>query len=636
MTIRSLLLSIGMIFALALLTGCKAEAEKQAGETPQKSSEGEQSSEAEAPASTKENGRATEPSMKADVRVGTDGRWRSVEALGKRARHISMDVHGQQVVFYLGTCNDLYAEFSWLGDGTVTLRSMDFPASPCTYEDGQIEQAWLERLQGVSGYEVEQGKLTLVLEDESLAFEPAGINGWWESREGMGPAKGKLTLQIDGESISGSTGGCNGFDGEVSVDGEGFEVKRLGFTEMACEKALMSQDVFWQSKLEAVVRFELGEGELQLFTAEDTIVLDLLGSTPIPSEPGELNGRWVGELSLSPAKATLLLQIDQTQLSGTGGGCHGFRAELEYNYKTRSMQVPTFTLVENSNDLPCTEAGLAQDEYLASLFKGAYSYHFAEEHLILQSGEVQVELMKVDGMAKGNAAVRAPSRAVVGAWKSVAAEGPKQQHLELSFEEGLVRAWAGGCRPFEGPYEAKADDESLRIGPLSFSERDCEDSLDVDQDEYWKAKLESTTGYEHAADGFALLTGQGRVVLQAATRFAQPTKVELVSPEGRWKSKRAAGPAAGYLEMTIEGNQLSGSTGGCNDFKADIEFSIENGEFKVGNLGFSLTACDEQLMAQDSYWEAELRKVTGFATEQGRLLLLQNHKPIVFEKRVSE
>jgi len=82
-----------------------------------------------------------------------------------------------------------------------------------------------------------------------------------------------VLFAVDG-SITGN-GGCNKFFGSLQTTDGGISVGELGATRMACPAEIMDQEMAFMQALQNVANFELGEGSLQLMSADNVVLADL-------------------------------------------------------------------------------------------------------------------------------------------------------------------------------------------------------------------------------------------------------------------------------------------------------------------------------------------------------------------------
>lgn len=81
------------------------------------------------------------------------------------------------------------------------------------------------------------------------------------------------TFNPDEAEVSGSSG-CNHYFGDYKVTGSELSVFNIGWTEMACltPEGVMEQEQLFLSMLTAAERFQVQEGQLTLFLADDQVL----------------------------------------------------------------------------------------------------------------------------------------------------------------------------------------------------------------------------------------------------------------------------------------------------------------------------------------------------------------------------
>jgi heat shock protein HslJ len=79
------------------------------------------------------------------------------------------------------------------------------------------------------------------------------------------PQTTALTADFADDRISGS-GGCNRFMGSYQTEGEQLSISPLASTRMACEEAVMNQEMKYLMALQGAQRYEVNQpGQLQIF-----------------------------------------------------------------------------------------------------------------------------------------------------------------------------------------------------------------------------------------------------------------------------------------------------------------------------------------------------------------------------------
>ena len=85
-----------------------------------------------------------------------------------------------------------------------------------------------------------------------------------------------VLFEVDG-SIKGN-GGCNNFFGALQKEGDGIAVGELGMTRMACPADVMARETAFVGALQDTSHFEMGEGSLQLLSADNRMLAELVSA----------------------------------------------------------------------------------------------------------------------------------------------------------------------------------------------------------------------------------------------------------------------------------------------------------------------------------------------------------------------
>ncbi len=83
-----------------------------------------------------------------------------------------------------------------------------------------------------------------------------------------------VRFAVDG-SIDGN-GGCNSFFGALQKTDDGIAVGELGATQMACPEDIMDRETAFMQALQSTARLEIGENSLQLLSAENELLVELM------------------------------------------------------------------------------------------------------------------------------------------------------------------------------------------------------------------------------------------------------------------------------------------------------------------------------------------------------------------------
>ena len=76
-----------------------------------------------------------------------------------------------------------------------------------------------------------------------------------------------LTVDAGEGSLRGTTG-CNGFNGALVVEGSGFTVAEMAWTEIGCAPDIMRQEALILDVLQNAERYEVDGDHLTIFSTE--------------------------------------------------------------------------------------------------------------------------------------------------------------------------------------------------------------------------------------------------------------------------------------------------------------------------------------------------------------------------------
>jgi heat shock protein HslJ len=83
-----------------------------------------------------------------------------------------------------------------------------------------------------------------------------------------------VLFEVDG-SIKGN-GGCNNFFGSLEQSDTGLSAGQLGGTRMTCPADVMDRETAFMGALQNMVRFEMGDENLQLVGADNRLLAELV------------------------------------------------------------------------------------------------------------------------------------------------------------------------------------------------------------------------------------------------------------------------------------------------------------------------------------------------------------------------
>jgi len=190
--------------------------------------------------------------------------------------------------------------------------------------------------------------------------------------------------------------------------------------------------------------------------------------------------------------------------------------------------------------------------------------------------------------------------------------------ISLYFADGRVGG-SGGCNSMGGDYTV--DGDVLRATVLSMTEMACDEDR-MAQDEWLAALL--TGNPKVALDGDTLtITGATSTLVLLDREVADPDRALLGTV---WKADTLIdGDAASSIADGVEVELRFGDDGqvnvraGCNSGSAT--FDEGDGTITFGDLGITLMACDDAVMAVESHVLQVLDGEAEFTIEAARLTL---------------
>jgi heat shock protein HslJ len=147
--------------------------------------------------------------------------------------------------------------------------------------------------------------------------------GDWQLVDGVSTsADFPITMSITGTEVSGRAA-CNSYSGTLVVNGSAVEFGEMGWTEMACEPAVMAAESAFLSALESAQTFEYSGDRLVVQSEGADLTFDPVA--PVPTA-GLLDTTWILETLIEGETATtvggepagLLLAADGTLTASTG------------------------------------------------------------------------------------------------------------------------------------------------------------------------------------------------------------------------------------------------------------------------------------------------------------------------------
>ena len=177
-------------------------------------------------------------------------------------------------------CNRYSGQYT-AGEGTLTIRGVALTRMACAPPADEVEQAFVEAIERVAGWRVEDEDLVLLdSEDEDLLrFAAATPTGSWAAtgflREDvfrtLVPGT-EITISFaDDGAISGSAG-CNTYTAEYEADAGTIEISPPAATRRSCSEpfGVMEQEQAYLAALPLAASYRLDGGTFQLLRADGT------------------------------------------------------------------------------------------------------------------------------------------------------------------------------------------------------------------------------------------------------------------------------------------------------------------------------------------------------------------------------
>lgn len=203
---------------------------------------------------------------------------RQAADLSGLSRPVTLRLAEGRVTGFSG-CNVLIGTYTIQGT-SVTLE-LAGTLMGCPEPALSIERAFVEALRGTLSYAVKADRLTLTAASgavvefvreptmtlEGHTWNVTGYNNGRQAVVSLLPDT-RITLSFEKGAVSGSAG-CNTFRATYSVHDNRITIGPPATTRMACAKAVMAQERAFLTALEAVTRWTIDGGMLDMHRADD-------------------------------------------------------------------------------------------------------------------------------------------------------------------------------------------------------------------------------------------------------------------------------------------------------------------------------------------------------------------------------
>lgn len=584
-------------------------------------------------------------------------------------------------------CNNYFAEVRFTGDA-LSIAAPGATKKLCPDVEGIMEQeyAYLQLLEQVTGFTLEERSLTLSAGDAVLLFRsgppsngaredapapnanPLAGTEWSLVEITVGavvtPAlpNAPATIGFDPDGEAGryaGTGGCNRLAGSYRVNGDSISFEAGITTLIACPEPIMDQELQLTAALLAATRFEVVDDRLTIFFEGeggnlDTLVFSRANSvdTTPPTSGDQLpplagvewnliafveNGTETPALPDAPANITF---DGAGRYSGTGG-CNRLAGGYSISGDAITFDMGLSTM------MACPEPIMDQELRFSQSLNDATRFVADASNLTIffttaSGGEGELRF------AADSTTTPAPSGAqslTDATWRlvslnqgGVAVPVLADTTPTITFAADGRVAGSGGCNRFFGGYTL--DGNALTFDALGSTEMACEPEI-LAQETAILTLLGTVTSYERAEDVLLLNTDTGdTLVFERQAEDTMGTN-ELTGTAWKLTTLVSAGTATSAIvnaelgreagfEFLPEG-RVSGS-GGCNVINAG--FTLDGNKISFGPAMSTMMACAEDVMRQEFAFTQALEQIETFTLEGDTLTLssADQQTQLIFER----
>ncbi len=187
--------------------------------------------------------------------------------------------------------------------------------------------------------------------------------------------------------------------------------------------------------------------------------------------------------------------------------------------------------------------------------------------------------------------------------------------VDATFSASTVAGFSG-CNQYVA--SATVDGANITVGPIATTLRLCKMAIPIEQD--YLAALATAATFTATDATLEIADAAGTTVLTYDAAPANPL-------DGPW-TVTGYNNGAGAVVSPVEGSEITvtftadgqvfGSTG-CNSFSGP--FTVQGDTIAVGQLGLTMMACEDALMAQESQFLAALQTPAAIEVSGGMVTL---------------
>ena len=415
-----------------------------------------------------------------------------------------------------GGCNSYFGSYTVDGSSlTVTPAGTTMMACP---EDVMAqEQAFMAALSSSSSYQVTGDTLQIMNSDGAVILtfagqvQPSLTQPVWSAtfyNNGKGAVVNVLpettiTTVFSADGTLSGMAGCNQYSTTYTIDGSDMIISgAIATTMMACEQAVMDQEMAYLAALPTTASYSIANGVLDLRTTEGAQVASYneavmsIEATPETTEAAPASGlegtTWQlqsyldgqGETVAALSEAPATAEFADGRVSGTTG-CNRYGGAYTVDGDALTIKLGPVTM------MACPEPQMMQEQGFLAALGSAATYMVADD---------QLTIMNADGATVASFAPQVQPALAGTPWLVTAYNNGRQAVVSVLADTELTALFgdegsltgSGGCNQFSTTY--KVDGATISIDPaIAMTRRACAPEIMDQEQEYLAALVSAAT-----------------------------------------------------------------------------------------------------------------------------------------------
>lgn len=427
-----------------------------------------------------------------------------------------------------GGCNSYFGSYAVDGS-SLTITPAGTTMMACPEKVMAQEQAFMAALGSSASYKVTGDKLEIMNADGAVVLtfvaqvQPALTQPVWSAtfyNNGNGAVVGvmaetTITAVFGADGSLTGTAGCNQYSTTYTIDGSDMIISgAIATTRMACEQAVMDQEMAYLAALPTTASYSIANGVLDLRTTEGAQVAsyteaimspEATPETPAVAPTSDLEGTmWQmesyvndqGETTAALPQAPATAEFADGRVSGTTG-CNRYSGDFTTDGDTLTIKLGPVTM------MACPDAQMVQEQgYLAALGSAA-SYQVADG---------QLTVMNADGATVVTFVQQVQPSLSGTVWQVTAYNNGRQAVVSVLADTELTALFGddgslsgnGGCNQFNTTYAV--DGANIKVDPaIAMTRRSCAPEV-MDQEQEYLAALVSAATYRVSGNELEMRT----------------------------------------------------------------------------------------------------------------------------------